>query len=217
MSDLNLPVFLLPEVIFHALPGRHQHGCAGARLSGCLKRRMSGKSRFCLGMVLAVFSPMLPAQSLLYACPSGQGEAVYASEPLSVDCQPAKRAPEASVLAAAQSDALRRLWYQNEFSGMNDVRVLSRESTPALKIHLRYQPLPQPARRVATTPPPKPMTPKQLIQRDIGNERRALNRTRQLLQQAQQQGNGERMRALRQDAVDREASIRALQQELDRL
>lgn len=172
------------------------------------------------GLCCAALAWSLPAwgaDPLLYACPVGEGRAVYASEPLNVECQPAKRpAPVADALEAAETEIAQRLYYQNEFGGMDDVEVLPRRPPP-LKIRLRQAaPPPKPAILRPAPPPPKPPTPRQLIRRDIAAEERALQRTRKALQQAQKQGKTAESETLRKNIADREANIRALQQELQR-
>ena len=162
--------------------------------------------------VVMLAAPWLAAQTPAYVCPDANGAAVYASEPFSVECQPAQ------ALGASQDQAAQQLWQGGTLPAMDDVRVLPRQSTPPLQIRLRRtapapKAAPAPAR---VAPPPKPLTPKQLIQRDIAAEQRALNREKQQLQQAQQQGNTARARTLQQTVADREANIRALQQELAR-
>lgn len=173
--------------------------------------------RICWLLLLATAnSPISWAQTTLYACPVGKDEAVYASEPLSVDCQPAKR-QQGDALEASTTTVAKRLWYQHEFGSENDITVLPRQSAPKMAIRLRR---PQPAKvapaAVRIPPPAKPLSPRQLIQRDIANEQRALNRERQQWQQARQQGNSSRASSLQQAIADREANIRALQQELGR-
>ncbi len=162
-----------------------------------------------------------PVEAPLYVCPTGEKEAVYAAEPVRVECQPAKHRPPPAVLAQNQNPDLRRLWYQQEFgSGSSgDVNVLPR--TPPQTVHLRQQPAKSAVRirkaaPVRAAPPPKPPTPRQLIERDIASEQRALQQTRSQWQQAQRQGNHSRAQALQRAIADREANIRALQQELSR-
>ena len=160
--------------------------------------------------VVMLAAPWLAAQTPAYVCPDASGAAVYASEPSSVECQPAQ------ALGATQDKAAQQLWQAGALPAMDDVRVLPRQSAPPLQIRLRRtapKAAPAPAR---VAPPPKPLTPKQLIQRDIAAEQRALSREKQQLQQAQQQGNTASIPALRQTVADREANIRALQQELGR-
>ncbi|WP_156471533.1 hypothetical protein [Snodgrassella sp. CFCC 13594] len=164
-----------------------------------------------------------------YACPIGEARAAYTTQPLDVLCQKAKHPPVVTVgqLAAEGNEALQRLWYEAEFGRAGDLTVLSKpvkipdahlrqaSPLPVTKTTLRQTSVPvvRPARVVA---PPKPLTPKQLIQRDISKEQRALAATQTQLKIAQNQGNTQKAWKLRQSVADRQNNIRALKQELQR-
>lgn len=160
-----------------------------------------------------------------YACPAGEKQAVYTTQPLDVLCQKAKHPPVVTVgqTAAAGNEALQRLWYEAEFGSAGDVAILPKQiGMPAVhlrqpsgqavmtKTTLRHMPVP-PVRIVA---PPKPLTPRQLIQRDISKEQRALTAAQAQLKAAQLSGNTQRIRQWRQSVADRQNNIRALKQEL---
>lgn len=143
----------------------------------------------------------------LYLCPQ-DGHMVAASEPVSVECQPM---PPQAASAIAVGGTL-------PFQRMDDVHVQPRQSDKVkVAVHLRNAPPKAPVRRSSVRlPPPPPPTPKQLIQRDINAEERALAAAQRQLQQAQRQNDGPKARRLQQAVADREANIRALKQELQR-
>ena len=142
-----------------------------------------------------------------YLCPQ-DGRMVAASEPASVECQPMPT--QADTVAAGGV---------LPFERMDDVYVQPRQSDKVkVEVHLRNAPPKAPVRRssVRLPPPPPPPTPKQLIQRDIAAEERALSTAQRQLQQARQQNDGTKARRLQQAVSDREANIQALKQELQR-
>lgn len=164
-----------------------------------------------------------------YACPQGEKRAVYVTQPVDVRCQPARQPPQQNELDSIHSDNedLQRLWYMREFAYEQDVTVLSK-SAPPVNVHLRQQ-TPEP--RAASAPvkraapvsvpvrkivPPRPLTPKQLIQRDLAKEQRALSVARQQWQQARKQANAAKVKQWQQNISDRQANIQALRQELNR-
>lgn len=156
----------------------------------------------------AASEPAAPPAPPQYLCPQ-DGRMVAASEPVSVECQPM---PPQAASAVAAGGLL-------PFQRMDDVYVQPRQSDKVkVEVHLRNAPPKAPVRRssVRLPPPPPPPTPKQLIQRDIAAEERALATAQRQLQQARQQKDSAKERRLQQAVADRQANIQALKQELQR-
>lgn len=168
-----------------------------------------------------------PSVQHWYACPQGEKRAVYVTQPVDVRCQPAKQPPQANELTSihADNEDLQRLWYAREFATEQDVTVLSKLPSSVINVHLRQPPQPKvastaikhtvpaavPVRKIT---PPKQLTPRQLILRDISREQRALNAARQQWQQAKKQGSAAKLTQWQQNISDHQASILALKREL---
>jgi hypothetical protein len=169
-----------------------------------------------------------------YACPLANNHVSYTTKPLDVQCQIAKHPPTESDDLKKHSlenqnapglEQLQRLWYSAEFGRDGDLMKIP--ATPKIGILLR-QHTPKPdtvtaiknKNNVATIPAkiivvPK-LTPKQLVQRDIASEQRALMAAQQQLHQAQKKGIVAQIQRWQQNVTDRQANIRVLKQELSR-
>lgn len=166
-----------------------------------------------------------------YACPLLNNHVNYTTSPLDVQCQVAKHPPADSNDIKVRSlekinvpslEQLQRLWYSAEFGQNSDLMKVP--SIPKLGIHLRQQDANKinggvirknkaiPAKIIT---PPK-LTPKQMIQRDINSEQRALVLAQKQLSQAQKRGSAIQIQRWQQNVTDRQANIRVLKQELSR-
>ncbi|PIT53740.1 hypothetical protein BHC44_05500 [Snodgrassella alvi] len=175
-----------------------------------------------------------PAPITWYACPLANNHVSYTTKPLDVQCQIAKHPPTDSDDLKKHSlenqnapglEQLQRLWYSAEFGRDSDLMKVP--PTPKMGIFLRQQtPKPDTATAIknknnAATVPAKiivvpKLTPKQLVQRDITSEQRALATAQQQLRRAQKQGIVAQIQRWQQNVTDRQANIRVLKQELSR-
>lgn len=173
-----------------------------------------------------------PIQVTWYACPLANNHVSYTTKPLDVHCQIAKHPPtdgdnlkkySLENQNATGLEQLQRLWYSAEFGRDGD--LMKTPPAPKIGILLRQQmpkseASPKIKNNQSTVPAkiiivPKP-TPKQLVQRDIVSEQRALAAAQQQLRQAQKQGIAAQIQRWQQNVNDRQASIRVLKQELNR-
>ena len=166
-----------------------------------------------------------------YACPLSNNHVSYTTSPLDVQCQVAKHPPVDSNDIKVRSlekmnvprlEQLQRLWYSAEFGQNSDLMKVP--STPKLGVHLRQQDANKingggirknvafPAKIII---PPK-LTPKQMVQRDINSEQRALAVALKQLSQAKKRGSAIQIQRWQQNVTDRQANIRVLKQELSR-
>ena len=166
-----------------------------------------------------------------YACPLSNSHVSYTTSPLDVQCQVAKHPPVDSNDIKVRSlekmnvprlEQLQRLWYSAEFGQNSDLMKVP--STPKLGVHLRQQDANKingggirknvaiPAKIII---PPK-LTPKQMVQRDINSEQRALAVALKQLSQAKKRGSAIQIQRWQQNVTDRQANIRVLKQELSR-
>ena len=166
-----------------------------------------------------------------YACPLSNNHVSYTTSPLDVQCQVAKHPPVDSNDIRVRSlekmnvprlEQLQRLWYSAEFGQNSDLMKVP--STPKLGVHLRQQDANKingggirknvaiPAKIII---PPK-LTPKQMVQRDINSEQRALAVALKQLSQAKKRGSAIQIQRWQQNVTDRQANIRVLKQELSR-
>ena len=166
-----------------------------------------------------------------YACPLSNNNVSYTTSPLDVQCQVAKHPPVDSNDIKVRSlekmnvprlEQLQRLWYSAEFGQNSDLMKVP--STPKLGVHLRQQDANKingggirknvaiPAKIII---PPK-LTPKQMVQRDINSEQRALAVALKQLSQAKKRGSAIQIQRWQQNVTDRQANIRVLKQELSR-
>lgn len=166
-----------------------------------------------------------------YACPLLNNHVSYTTSPLDVHCQVAKHPPINSSDIKVRSlenfnvprlEQLQRLWYSAEFGQDSD--LIKAPLTPKLGIRIRQQ-VPNkinvgtinknfviPAKIIV---PPK-LTPKQLVQRDIKSEQRALTIAQKQLEQAKKRGVAIQIQRWQQNVSDRQINIRVLKQELNR-
>lgn len=172
-----------------------------------------------------------PEQLIWYACPLQNNHVSYTTSPLDVNCQVAKHPPaDASDIKARSLDRvniprleeLQRLWYSAEFGRDGDLMKVP--PTPKLGVHLRQQETNKnfgkypnknvviPAKIIV---PPK-LTPKQLVQRDINSEQRALAIAQKKLDLAKKRGVAVQIQKWQQNVTDRLTNIRVLKQELSR-
>lgn len=173
-----------------------------------------------------------PTQVTWYACPLANNHVSYTTKPLDVHCQIAKHPPTDGDNLKKYSlenqnapglEQLQRLWYSAEFGRDGD--LMKTPPAPKIGILLRQQmpkseASPKIKNNQSTVPAkiiivPKP-TPKQLVQRDIVSEQRALAAAQQQLRQAQKQGVAVQIQRWQQNVNDRQANIRVLRQELNR-
>jgi len=166
-----------------------------------------------------------------YACPLSNNHVSYTTSPLDVQCQVAKHPPVDSNDIKVRSlekmnvprlEQLQRLWYSAEFGQNSDLMKVP--STPKLGVYLRQQDANKingggirknvaiPAKIII---PPK-LTPKQMVQRDINSEQRALAVALKQLSQAKKRGSAIQIQRWQQNVTDRQANIRVLKQELSR-
>ena len=166
-----------------------------------------------------------------YACPLSNNHVSYTTSPLDVQCQVAKHPPVDSNDIKVRSlekmnvprlEQLQRLWYSAEFGQNSDLMKVP--YTPKLGVHLRQQDANKingggirknvaiPAKIII---PPK-LTPKQMVQRDINSEQRALAVALKQLSQAKKRGSAIQIQRWQQNVTDRQANIRVLKQELSR-
>lgn len=166
-----------------------------------------------------------------YACPLINNHVSYTTSPLDVHCQVAKHPPtdDSDIkvrllenINVPRFEELQRLWYSAEFGQDSDLMKVS--PAPKLGIHLRQLEANKinsrnltrnvviPAKIIV---PPK-LTPKQLVQRDINNEQRALAMAQKQLAEAKKRGSSVQIQRWQQNVTDRQANIRVLKQELSR-
>lgn len=171
-----------------------------------------------------------PVPVIWYACPLANNHVSYTTKPLDVQCQIAKHPPTDSDDLKKHSlenqnapglEQLQRLWYSAEFGRDSDLMKIP--PTPKIGILLRQQtPKPDIATAIKNKNVPAKiivvpkLTPKQLVQRDIASEQRALVTAQQQLRQAQKQGIVAQIQRWQQNVTDRQANIRVLKQELSR-
>lgn len=173
-----------------------------------------------------------PTQVTWYACPLANNHVSYTTKPLDVHCQIAKHPPTDSDNLKKYSlenqnapglEQLQRLWYSAEFGREGD--LMKTPPIPKIGILLRQQiPKTDASPKIKNNQPTVPAkiivvpkrTPKQLVQRDIVSEQRALAAAQQQLRQAQKQGITAQIQRWQQNVNDRQANIRVLKQELSR-
>ncbi|WP_274571989.1 hypothetical protein [Neisseria leonii] len=181
------------------------------------------------------------AQAASYICQLN-GKAVFASEKIGADCQLSVMngiSGEADGTAAsADYDAVSRVVEKEMFGAYDDVKILPRTepavasrpaAAPRLEVRLRNggnggkkaaARVPVRAAAPVRAAPPAAAMPavrpqlsrRQILQREIGNERAALNSAKARLEAAKRSGGN--TAALLQTVRDREANLRALQREL---
>ncbi len=180
-------------------------------------------------------------QAASYIC-QVNGKAVFSSEKLNAGCQlsvmngiSGEADGEAAASAAGDYDAVSRVVEKEMFGAYDDVKILPRTEPkvaaapePKVEVHLRkgqtaaktstakrggtarapVRPAP-----VVAAPAPKPqLSRRQILQREISNERAALNSAKARLDTAKKSGGN--TASLQQTVRDREANLRALQREL---
>lgn len=157
-----------------------------------------------------------------YICRTPDNKAVFTSEPLG-NCEPSHMSgAQIDTPPAATADTdLAKVWAEAEAAAADDVQVLPpmqvilrnrQENPPPVRATLR-----QPARRPAPVyVPPRPPTRKELVERDIRREERALAREESQLAAARLSGNPARVRSLLQTVNDRRNGLNALRQEMRR-
>lgn len=162
-----------------------------------------------LCLALLLITPVTVAaqnKKPLYICLQG-GKAVYSSIRLG-QCQSAQIdgvTQDQTEALLGPVDEAQRQRYRQEYGYIDDNITI-------------IPPRPKPAAHTPTiwtaAPPPPKLTSRQLIARDIEQEKQALQNTQQALSQARQNQQTDRVRKLSQDVADRSASIRALEEEL---
>lgn len=207
-----------------------------------MKYTLSPRQAFCLITLIGISSRLVWADSVhesekpeaprWYACPVAAERVIYTTEPQDVQCQIALYPPaDKSDLKSRSLDIqnssgieqLQRLWYSAEFSHDRELNSHTIVSIPKIGIHLRQSPAILPTGKPERTasiapvkPQPKPLTPRQLVQRDIQKEQIALNSAQQQLKQAQKQANSTQIQHWQENIASRIANIRVLKQELRR-
>ncbi|EGY51528.1 hypothetical protein [Neisseria shayeganii] len=156
-----------------------------------------------------------------YICQTPDGKAVFVSQPQG-RCQPSHMDGaqiDTSPVAAADQE-LAKIWQAAEAEAeAGDVQVL-----PSMQVILRQQ---QAAAQTTVStsirrpppryvPPPKPPSRRELVERDIRREERALAREESELAAARLSRNAERIRRLSQTVNERRSGLRALREELRR-
>ncbi|VEE99506.1 hypothetical protein [Neisseria canis] len=131
-----------------------------------------------------------------------------------------------------ESDQIAHIWEKEQFGSYDDIKIMPRadiEKPADMNIKIRNQPTDKtkiPASRSVQAntrlpanyqplPPPKPkLTRKQILQREIASEQAALVRAQAQLANARKSGSN--TGPLEQTVRDRQANVRALQNELKR-
>lgn len=157
-----------------------------------------------------------------YICQTPDGKAVFVSQPQG-RCQPSQMngAQIDTTPVAAADQELAKIWQAAEAEAeAGDVQVL-----PSMQVILRQQQEAAAKPAVSTSirrpppryvPPPKPPTRRELVERDIRREERALAREESELAAARLSRNAERIRRLNQTVNERRSGLRALREELRR-
>lgn len=156
-----------------------------------------------------------------YICQTPDGKAVFVSQPQG-RCQPSHMDGaqiDTSPVATADQE-LAKIWQAAEAEA-GDVQVL-----PSMQVILRQQQQQTAAKPALSTsirrpppryvPPPKPPSRRELVERDIRREERALAREESELAAARLSRNAERIRRLSQTVNERRSGLRALREELRR-
>lgn len=164
-----------------------------------------------------------------YACPIDNQRVVYTTIPRDVHCQIAHYPPtddqdiknrQLSKQNSAGLEQLQRLWYDSEFINNYDIEV--KTPLPKISVNLRQQSQPSSSRQKSSVKipismmitQPKRLTPKQLIQRDINSEQKALIIAQQKLHQAKKQKNEKQIKDWQENIDNRQATIQVLKREL---
>ena len=157
-----------------------------------------------------------------YICQTPDGKAVFTSEPMG-RCQPSQMggASISTPPVAVADGELARMWAEAEAAAASDVQIL-----PPMRVILRQHEESQAPRttlssNIRHTPapvytPPRQLTRKELVERDIRREEIALAREESQLAAARLGGNAARIRNLTQIVNDRRNGLNALRQEMRR-
>ena len=140
-------------------------------------------------------------------------QAAAASDPVAAASVPASQAADK---ADASNSELPAVW-QEAVAAASDVEI----SKPVpMRVTLRHQP--EPERRVPVVRPApliaaaKPLTPKEIITRDIRREERALAQAERELATARRNNQSDRAGNLQLQIADRRSGLQSLRQELRR-
>ncbi|WP_054618970.1 hypothetical protein [Neisseria sp. 83E34] len=132
----------------------------------------------------------------------------------------------------SETDKIAQIWEKEQFGSYDDIKIMPRadiEKPADMNVKIRNQPIDKsktPASRSVQAntrmpanykplPPPKPkLTRKQILQREIASEQAALIRAQAQLERARKSGGD--TSGLEQTVRDRQANVRAIQNELKR-
>ncbi|MDO4693437.1 MAG: hypothetical protein Q4A62_02260 [Eikenella sp.] len=157
-----------------------------------------------------------------YICQTPDGKAVFVSQPQG-RCQASQMngAQIDTTPVAAADQELAKIWQAAEAKAeAGDVQVL-----PSMQVILRQQQAAAAQTAVSASirrpppryvPPPKPPSRRELVERDIRREERALAREESELAAARLSRHAERIRRLSQTVNERRSGLRALREELRR-
>ena len=157
----------------------------------------------------------------VYICRLGN-KAVYTSYPQKLpkgQCQKSAMEPvdaaSASDSAASNpeaADPISQLWYDLEFGNIDNNIKISHPEPVAAPPEVRSGS----GAHTAMSPPPKPPTRRQLVERDIAAEKKALVEAQTELAAAQAAKQQGRIKRIQLTISDRQQNIRALETELQR-
>lgn len=191
---------------------------------------------YCLIMVFG-FTVFLPARAATYICNDG-GRAVFSTEKIGRNCRLSQMNgisdtwPADALEERQPIDQIEQIWEVEQFGTYDDIKIVPSQrngsitntidaaSTP-VEIKLRNQPRkgsrkPRVPAPVVTEPAKPKFSRTQILQNEIRNEQTALVRTQAQLNVARKKGEKEKIIRLEQAVRDRQANIRAIQNEMKR-
>ncbi|KLT71979.1 hypothetical protein PL75_10745 [Neisseria arctica] len=184
-----------------------------------------------------------PVFSATYICRL-DGKAVFSTEKLNNSCTVSQMdgisdhlGAQANAASEPVADPIGKIWESEQFGSYNDIKIIpsTRDTTitntaeaanPKVNVKLRGQktqattrngrPVRQPAPIIAAPPPKPQLSRKQILQSEVRNEKAALIRAQAQLNVAKRKGATARVQQLKQQILDREANIRAIESEMNR-
>ena len=195
---------------------------------------------YILAAALCLSSSAVSANPVTYICKTANG-IVFTNQKTGAECTVSHVDGSATVSSEEADSAVPETVNLKEAIGqaapeIDDIKILPRPAVssvtnPRLDVRLRNQPDTKAAKARATemnrkakilpapvvSAPAKPqMSRKQILQKEVRNEQAALARAQSQLAAARRQGDQAKINRLTRDVSDRQASIRAMQNEMGR-